>query len=140
MVSVRAFAPMLESVRAFLVLAGALLLPFAAAPGAGAHVYWANKYDDAIGRANLDGGGLNQSFITGIRQNSHPVGLAVDGAHVYWTNYDAPDRIGRAALDGSAVNDGFVTGAANPVGVAVDGAHLYWTNATTGTIGRADLD
>ena len=115
---------MLDRVRALLVLAGALLLVLVAAPAAGAHIYWANKYDDAIGHAYLDGSGPNQSLVPGIRQNSHPVGVAVDGAHVYWTDYDAPDRIGRANLDGTGVNDAFITRAANPVALAVDGAHV----------------
>ena len=38
------------------------------------HVYWANTLTDTIGRANLDGTGANQSFITGA---STPVGVAV---------------------------------------------------------------
>ena len=38
------------------------------------HVYWTNADADTIGRANLDGTGANQSFITGA---SNPVGVAV---------------------------------------------------------------
>ena len=30
----------------------------------GQHIYWTNA-DGTIGRANLDGSGVNQSFITG---------------------------------------------------------------------------
>jgi hypothetical protein len=40
-----------------------------------AHVYWANGNTDTIGRANLDGTGVDQSFITGAQ---YPAGLAVD--------------------------------------------------------------
>lgn len=40
---------------------------------ASSHLYWTNA--GAIGRANLDGTGANQSFITGASQ---PVGVAVD--------------------------------------------------------------
>src|SRR3954447_5706686 len=123
----------------FLVCASALFLVLA--PSAGAYVYWANKYETAIGRARLDGGGANQSFITVAQSGaSHPVGLAVDAGHVYWANFEDDDTIGRASLDGRGVDQSFVTGATDPVGVAVDTRHVYWTNKTTGTIGRADLD
>ena len=49
-----------------------------------AHVYWANENQpdfDTIGRANLDGTGVDQRFIEGA---INPCGVAVDGAHVYW--------------------------------------------------------
>ena len=116
-------------------LAIALLL----APAADAYVFWANKYQDAIGRAETDGTDPNKSFIP-LPPNSHPVGVALDGAHVYWSNYELPDSIGRANLDGGDLRSNFITGAADPVGVAVDGAHVYWTNSRTDTIGRANLD
>ena len=45
-------------------------------PGpAAAHIYWATLAG-SIGRANLDGTGVNQSFIGGI---SVPVGVAIGG-------------------------------------------------------------
>ena len=44
-----------------------------------------------IGRANLDGSGVDQSFITGANV---PTGVAVDGQHVYWTNQLARTRSG----------------------------------------------
>ena len=51
----------------------------------GAYVYWAN-YElgtgTTVGRANLDGTGANQSFISA----SIPRGVATDGRHVYWAN------------------------------------------------------
>ena len=50
---------------------------------ADAFVYWVNFIAGTIGRANLDGTSANQSFITGA---SVPLGVAVDGQHVYWAN------------------------------------------------------
>lgn len=98
-------------------------------------VYWSN-YNSTIGRANVDGSGVNQSFIN---DPGHPLGLAVDGEHIYWTDFNY-NTIARANLDGSGVNRSFISGAADPRGVAVDGQHVYWTNTDAGTIGRANLD
>ena len=53
----------------------------------------------AIGRANLNGGGLGP----GLHQRRGPLwGVAVDGAHVYWSSYGI-GAIGRAKLDGTGV-------------------------------------
>ena len=69
------------------------------------HLYWADLGFGTIGRANLDGTGANQSFITGA---SAPEGVAVDAGHLYWANFSM-GTIGRANL-----------GASQPFGVAVD--------------------
>ena len=128
--------------RAVIFLAALLVAALAFAPRADAFVYWATTGSPTtgttIGRANLNGTGANQSFITGA---SRPTGVAVDGAHIYWSNF-ASGTIGRANLNGTAVNQSFITGAdANdPDGVAVDDAHVYWANLNSGTIGRANLN
>jgi virginiamycin B lyase len=107
---------------------------------AGAYVYWANYnpgHGTALGRANLDGTGANQSFIAAATDS---IGLAVDGQHVYWTNALA-GTIGRANLDGTGVNQLFITGLGLALGVAVDGQHIYWTDeGPSESIGRANLD
>jgi virginiamycin B lyase len=129
------------------LLAAFLLVALALAPRADAFVYWANPFDGTIGRANLDGTGVDKRFIaTGA--SSSPCGMAVDGAHVYWS--DSGIRIGRANLDGTGVDHSFITGE-NSCGVAVDGSHVYWRSrfsdtpltpgtAGTGAMGRANLD
>jgi len=102
------------------------------------HIYWTNFNAGTIGRANLDGTGVNNSFVTGA---SFPVAIAVDAGHVYWTNTSiASNSIGRANLDGTSVNQSFITGANNPTGLAVDSGHIYWANRGPNTIGRANLD
>jgi Low-density lipoprotein receptor repeat class B len=100
-----------------------------------AYVYWANNSTGTIGRANLDGSGVNQSFIAGA---GGPIAVAVDGAHIYWVN-NRSNTIGRANLDGSGVNQSFIT-ASLPIGLAVDGSYIYWTNTSTNYIGRANLN
>jgi hypothetical protein len=61
---------------------------------ADAFVYWSNNV--ALGRANLDGSGINQNLL-GIGLGVY--GVAVDGQHIYWTN-PGDYTIGRANLDG----------------------------------------
>src|SRR5262249_26259494 len=110
-------------------------------------IYWeagvadptATSDGGVIGRANLDGTGINQSFITSPGQPHG--GLAVNGAHIYWTNF-ASSSIGRADLDGTGVDQHFIATAFNarPCGVAVDGAHVFWAEANPGTVARANLD
>ena len=121
----------------FLLLATLTALGLFFSASAGAYVYWANYTSGAtIGRANLNGTGANQSFISGA---SEPEGVAVDATHIYWANAGT-NTIGRANLDGGEVNQSFITGANRPEGVAVDAAHIYWTNFNGGTIGRANLN
>ena len=92
---------------------------------------------DTIGRANLDGTGADQSFITGA---STPLGVAVDGAHVYWANggtrHDRPRqprRHGRQPeLHHRRHRPRRGRGRRRP--------RLLGERIDTGTIGRADLD
>ena len=78
-------------------------------------------------------------------------GIAVSGAHIYWTwtcpnpNVDcARSRgIGRMNLDGTALERNFIDVPAR--GVAVDARHIYWgqeseRNSEHDSIGRANLD
>jgi len=104
---------------------------------AGAFVYWTNFNSSAIGRADLDGTGVNQDFTNG--SSTGAVSVAVDAAHVYWANA-VTNAIGRANLDGSEPRQVFIGGASEPEAVAVDGAHIYWANFKAKSIGRANLD
>ena len=84
------------------------------------HLYWANLSGNTIGRANVDGTGVNQSFITGA---TAPYGVAVDSNYVYWSNVNA-GTIGRANLDGTGVNQNFIAAPAGPEAVAVDSNYI----------------
>jgi len=67
--------------------------------------------------------------------------VAVDFAHVYWSNSEVNGSIGRADLNGQNVNQAFLTRLSNPRGLAVDSAHLFWAvGDLTGAIGRAGID
>jgi hypothetical protein len=108
----------------------------------GTYLYWAN-WGGTIGRANLDGTGVNQSFIS---TGGNPVSVVASGNYIYWTDYQSgAGAIGRANLDGTGVNQSFISGLSNPWGMAISGGYVYWTEyvykeSAGGTIGRAKLD
>jgi YD repeat-containing protein len=109
---------------------------------AGAFMYWSNVNAGTIGRANIDGTGVNQSFITGI---DAPSGITSDGTYLYWTTGGLNDTFGtggiaRAGLDGvTGRNNTFITGASKPLAVSVDANYVYWANFNGSTIGRATI-
>jgi hypothetical protein len=116
---------------AALVLAALAVATLALAARADAYVYWTNYDPGTIGRANLDGTGVDQSFITGL--GTFPLGVGVDDAHAYWTYWDT-DTIGRANLDGTGVDPSFIAAPTSRGSqVAVDGAHVYWVSKYSDT-------
>jgi streptogramin lyase len=121
------------------IVAVGLLLTMAS--HARAYVYWANRGNGAgttLGRANLDGTGIDENFVEGAKG---PVGIAVDASHIYWANtFASPGTIGRSNLDGTEASQSFISGASSPCGVAVNSEYVYWGNHGTGTIGRARLN
>lgn len=91
----------------------------------GGFIYWADDLDHGtIGRARLDGSGVNNSFITGARG---PCGVTIAGGDIYWANSGygtTGTTIGRAKLDGSGATERYISGASSPCGVAVNGLVL----------------
>jgi virginiamycin B lyase len=120
--------------RISIVLVFALTLVFAAS--AHAYVYWGDYQGGSIGRANLDGTGVNDGFI---QTGGHPNAVAVNSTHVYWSN-ETTGTIGRANLDGTEVEPNFITGIKEPFGVAVNSASIFWVSLESKAIGRANLD
>jgi hypothetical protein len=112
---------------------------------AGHYIYWRyaaeSRKPATIGRANLDGTGVNKRFITGVANGS--CGIAVAGGTIYWTN---GGFVARANLDGIGVNRRFIRTPGGACGVAVYRGHIYWGQSADDhahpitTIGRANLD
>jgi virginiamycin B lyase len=111
------------------------------------HVYWSWADTDGgppfgIGRADLDGTGIERTFI----HDTGYGGLAVSASHLYWA--DANRRtLGRANLDGTGIDRQFISSAGErPFDVEVSDAHVYWAwdNGTAfptlGWIGNATLN
>ncbi len=113
------------------------------------HIFWTaiSAPPVGIGRANLDGSGVDQGFTPvlwddheGISSGAH-FGIAVAGGHIYWANLGR-GTIGRSDLDGSNVNPEFITTPSDsgPSDIAVGGGYVFWANRIANTIGRANLD
>lgn len=102
----------------------------------GQHIYWTNRGDatPSVGRANLDGSAVNESFLP-----VNAARLAVAGGHIYWSN-GYGTVIGRADLDGSNVVEQFISQLDAAWGITADSEHLYWVSGEFGTIARANLD
>jgi hypothetical protein len=89
----------------------------------GAHLYWPGG--KGIVRANLDGTGVNESFISGPGVSGVP--CAHDSAYLYWRSGQAQlggpitpsGSIGRARLDGTGVQSDFITGLKSLSGCAI---------------------
>ncbi len=104
-------------------------------------LYWANRPDDLIECANLDGSDRD-TVLAGV----NAVGLALDpaGGKIYWADYTYDDpRICRADLDGSDAEDLVAASEGCQLeGLVLDLAagKLYWAERIDQQIWRADLD
>lgn len=94
-----------------------------------------------IGRANLNGTGVNASFITGL---TRPFQLAVTANYLFWGHFGTsvggsfvqPTTVGRADVGGTNATDSFITGLTRSYAVAADSTYVYF-GGNTGRIGRA---
>jgi virginiamycin B lyase len=121
-----------------------MLFGLAGASPASGYIYWSGGCPGSggpIGRADLSGHGVKQQLII----HASCASVAVQGAYLYWTDYDA--IIGRANIDGSGVAREFIKlpGTAPDIGigaVAADSKYVYWSewHDNHSTIGRANLD
>jgi hypothetical protein len=108
-------------------------------------IYWEEQNGGAasIGRANLDGSGVNHQFISSGVVN--PQGLAVTPSSIYWTNEAAMGHstIGHANIDGSNPTQNFVDpGPVSICGLAADQSFVYYLASaapSTFSIGRVPL-
>jgi virginiamycin B lyase len=101
------------------------------------YVYWSDLDTGSIGRADRDGGNIQQQFISEPIQPWH---VTVTDTHIYWSDWRT-EAIGRAALDGTDVDLAFVADVGEAVGLTANDTYLYWGNAEgNGSIGRVGLD
>lgn len=119
------------------VLASLLSVP----TSAGAHIFW-SSYDSGkstVGRAALDGGGVNEALVTDIYYGA---GVATDGDYVYWGESGSSPTlasIGRATVDGGEVDHSFQSAATycGVFGLRATSTDLYWLKSTCSGASRA---
>jgi hypothetical protein len=132
-----------QMLRTATVITGALIALLLAATPAAGYVYWSQSADGTIGRANLDGSGVNNSFITvpaAPDGKSNPCGLAINAANVYWASCAGGTTLGRASIEGAAPENDFISGANNLCGVALNSSFIYWDGDGGEQLGRATLE
>ena len=118
------------------LLVGALsVVLLVAAPSAEGYVYWTslNGGTSQVGRANLDGGGIKPSLVSGAYFAS---GTASDGTNVFWGNSgnsgtSTQASVGRATVAGAGPSAFQAAGTFCGVSdVQVDATNLYWLKNT----------
>jgi len=127
-----------------IVLCAVLLGLLVAAPSASAYIYWTSFDGQAsyLGRAGLDGAGVNPSLVTGINLGRSGGGVATDGAYVYWAE-DAGNAccgaVGRATIDGAGPDHAFQsTGSpCGTFGVRATATELFWLKGTCSGLNRS---
>ena len=89
------------------------------------YIYWTNEQNGSVGRAKVDGSGVNETFIESTTHGQVGGAGMTESRYVYGTsaNGGTATTILRAKLDGSGVNEKFITGARNPCGVTVSGKY-----------------
>lgn len=102
------------------------------------HIYWVNAYPStSVARANLDGTGVDQTFIVDAGIDL-PFGLAVTDEAIYWCNRGTRS-IARAPVGGGPVQLEFIPKAGYAPSVAVDDRFVYWPGPRYSLL-RARLD
>ncbi|HUU31358.1 MAG TPA: DUF5050 domain-containing protein [Phycisphaerae bacterium] len=103
-------------------------------------MYWTDMDGNAVGRANLDGSGV-ETVVSLAQTDQRAMGLAVDveAGKVYWSDI-AGGRLHRANLDGSGAEElsGTSSGHISYVALDVADGKVYWTASYS--IRRANMD
>jgi virginiamycin B lyase len=97
----------------------------------GSFVYWGDLF--RVGRARLDGSGVEKNFIS----TDPACGVAVDRNYLYWGDAGGP-AIMRAPLGGKGA-EALTEGIGSVSALAVDGGHVYWTADTEGVAPQAAI-
>jgi hypothetical protein len=110
------------------------------------NVYWANAGGFAeargIGRAEIDGGGVEQGFIPAGGNGAKPYGVALSPTHIYFSiSEDDADAGFIVSVPLTGGPEKFLGAGKEGIrGVALDSGHVYWATQSEEAIGRANLE
>lgn len=96
------------------------------------HVYWVERGGAGAVRRTAKTGGPVETLATGAAPYAYF--CAVDGAHLYWTEFDT-GRLRRVPRAGGAVET-WADGLGNPGQVAVHGGFVYWVEYAGNAVRR----
>jgi hypothetical protein len=114
------------------ILAASFALLLSAA-SAEAFVYWTDPSDYSIGRASVDGGGVDDSFVP---LALGACGLATDSQYLYWGD-SRLNQVDRVTLDGEPATAIF-GGGDGTCGVSQSNGLIAWANFGNSTIGLGE--
>lgn len=96
------------------------------------YIYWSDYSTGKIARANIDGSGVDLTFIDA---GPEPIGVAVTASHIYWGGAGSK-TLGRALIDGTEADPEWLV--PDPFQLAVNATHLYFVGKAS--LGRVALD
>ena len=135
--------------RTGVALAGALIASavLAASAAADNYIYWGQS-GGALGRANLDGTGVNPSYAN-LGGGTFFMGLAYNSSNLFWGTAPTPtSSIRRAGIDGSGATTLFSVASGTdfpPGGIAINSQYIYvmgvsYAGPGDANIGRSNID
>lgn len=129
------------------VLASAQNGPLAIALGGGRAVWTTSGPFDSVGgvvfETPMGGGAEVDGYVAG---QSMPIGIAVEGANLYWVDQGDPNVLNSGSvmtrpLDPNAggLDPTTLASGGMPQGMAVDASNVYWTDSADQTVKRIPL-
>ncbi|WP_437548754.1 ABC transporter permease [Sorangium sp. So ce367] len=97
----------------------------------GDSVYWATQTPAAIWRAKADG---SQAVAELVAPDDHPIGVAVDATHVYWSNYWSRQILRKTRNPLGETAEVFAETNGNPTTLVLANGVVHWVTDTNGAV------
>ncbi|WP_437983899.1 ABC transporter permease [Sorangium sp. So ce117] len=97
----------------------------------GDSVYWATQTPAAVWRAKADG---SQAVAELVAPDDHPIGVAVDATHVYWSNYWSRQILRKTRDPLGETAEVFAETNGNPTTLVLANGVVHWVTDTNGAV------